>query len=134
MVDLQTLDGFGPNTAEAVVDWFSRPANMELVEKLRNVGVWPVSSDDEENIVHDYLAGKTFVITGTLPTLSREEAKQFIELNGGKVTDSVSKKTDFLVVGESAGSKLEKAISLGVPQLDEEALQKLITDKAKKND
>ena len=84
--------------------------------------------------MHDYLAGKTFVITGTLPTLSREEAKQFIELNGGKVTDSVSKKTDFLVVGESAGSKLEKAISLGVPQLDEEALQKLITDKAKKND
>ncbi|MBL8220062.1 MAG: NAD-dependent DNA ligase LigA, partial [Bryobacterales bacterium] len=72
------------------------------------------------------LAGKVFVITGTLPSMSREEAKARIEAAGGKVTDSVSKKTSYLVAGEAAGSKLTKAQTLGVPVLDEEALQALI--------
>ncbi len=131
--DLQTMDGFGPNTAEAIVDWFSRPANLALVQKLKNLEVWPSTSPNDLTEVRDVLAGKTFVITGTLPTFSREEAKNFIESNGGKVTDSVSKKTDFLVVGENAGSKLEKAISLGIPQLNEENLKKLIMDMDKQN-
>jgi DNA ligase (NAD+) len=71
------------------------------------------------------LAGLTFVITGTLPTMSREEAKEFIKARGGKVTDSVSKNTDYLVAGEAAGSKLEKAIKLGVPVIDEAQLRKM---------
>jgi len=71
------------------------------------------------------LVGLTFVITGTLPTWSRDEAKAFIEQHGGKVTGSVSKKTNYLVLGENAGSKLTKAQSLGVPTLDEESLKKL---------
>jgi DNA ligase (NAD+) len=71
------------------------------------------------------LAGLTFVITGTLPTMSREEAKEFIKAHGGKVTDSVSKNTDYLVAGEAAGSKLEKAIKLGVPVIDEAQLRKM---------
>lgn len=72
------------------------------------------------------LSGKTFVITGTLPTLSREEAKALIERYGGKVTDSVSRKTDYLVVGEAAGSKLDKARALGIPTLDEVQLRAMI--------
>ena len=131
--DLQSMQGFGPNTAEAIVDWFSRPANLALVQKLKNLGVWPSATIKDVKEIRDTLTGKTFVITGTLPTFSREEAKVFIESNGGKVTDSVSKKTDFLVVGENAGSKLDKAISLGVPQLNEEELKKLILDLENQN-
>ncbi len=80
---------------------------------------------DKKAPTADTFAGLTFVITGTLPTWSRDEAKAFIEANGGKVTDSVSKKTSYLVVGENAGSKLTKAQSLGVAILDETALRQL---------
>ncbi|PKN83636.1 MAG: DNA ligase, partial [Chloroflexi bacterium HGW-Chloroflexi-7] len=104
-----------------------------LVEKLKEVGVWPVASESAGPTKHWYLDGKTFVITGTLPSLSRDQAKELIEINGGKVTDSVSKKTDYLVLGENAGSKLEKAVNLGVPQLSEEALRNLIAELEKTN-
>jgi DNA ligase (NAD+) len=127
-IKLQQMEGFGPNTADAIVDWFARPANHALIAKLKELGVWPVASQSTGPTKRWYLDGKTFVITGTLPTLSRDQAKELIEINGGKVTDSVSKKTDYLVLGENAGSKLDKAISLGVPQLSEEALRKLIAD------
>lgn len=132
-LQLQQMEGFGPNTADAIVDWFSRPANQALIAKLKEVGVWPSASESTSPTKRWYLDGKTFVITGTLPTLSRDQAKELIEINGGKVTDSVSKKTDYLVVGENAGSKLDKAISLGVPQLDEEALRNLIAELEKSN-
>lgn len=123
--DLQAIEGFGPNTAAAIVDWFSRPANRALLEKLKTAGVWPVASQQSSVNSHQSLSGLTFVVTGTLPTLSREGVKEFIEQRGGKVTDSVSKKTSYLVLGENPGSKHDKALALGVPILDEEGLKKL---------
>jgi DNA ligase (NAD+) len=122
---LLAIDGIGPNTAQSITDWFSRKPNLKLIEKLKSLGVWPLYAQ-AQSVANQSLADKVFVITGTLPTLSREECKALIEEHGGKVTDSVSKNTSYLVVGESAGSKLEKAQSLGVPLLSEEQLRKLI--------
>jgi DNA ligase (NAD+) len=124
--DLMEIEGVGPNIAQAVVDWFSRPANLNLVQKLKTNGVWPQGSDTSlDRSVPQPFAGRTFVITGTLPALSRDEAKEFIQSRGGKVTDSISKKTSYLVLGLEPGSKYEKAIELGVSILDEENLRKL---------
>jgi DNA ligase (NAD+) len=123
--DLEMIEGIGPNIAQAIADWFERPANQTLLEKLHNVGVWPEARKAESNAEVGLLDGLTFVVTGTLPNLSREEAKLFIESFGGKVTDSVSKKTSYLVLGENPGSKLAKAQTLGVPILDEASLRKL---------
>jgi DNA ligase (NAD+) len=122
--DLQQIEGVGPNIAESLVDWFARPANQKLLEKLKKAGVWP-TFNVQRSTFNESLSGLTFVVTGTLPTLSREGAKAFIESNGGKVTDSVSKKTSYLVLGENPGSKLEKARSLGVKVIGEEELRKL---------
>jgi DNA ligase (NAD+) len=122
---LLAIEGIGPNTAQSILDWFSRKPNLNLIDKLKSLGVWPVYAQAQP-AANQSLAGKVFVITGTLPTLSREECKALIEEHGGKVTDSVSKNTSYLVVGESAGSKLEKAQSLGVPLLSEEQLRILI--------
>ena len=122
--DLQQIEGIGPNIAEAIVDWFGRKANQKVLEKLKKAGVNP-TFNVQRSTLNDSLAGLTFVVTGTLPTLSREGAKEFIESNGGKVTDSVSKKTSYLVLGENPGSKLEKARSLGVKVIGEEELKKL---------
>lgn len=124
--ELQTVEGVGPNISQAVVDWFARQANREILEKLRAVGVWPVTEQKPELPGGGKLAGLIFVITGTLPTYSREEAKQLIQSHGGKTTDSVSKKTNYLLAGEAAGSKLDKARELGVPVLDENGLVALI--------
>ena len=125
--ELESIEGVGPNIAQAVVDWFERPANQKLLGKLRAAGVWPVVEIQAEGERGPApLDGLTFVITGTLPTLSRNEAKDLIQLYGGKVTSSVSKNTSYLVVGESPGSKLDKAQSLGVPVLDEAALRRLL--------
>ncbi len=123
--DLQTVDGIGPNIAEAIVDWFSRPANQNLLAKLKAAGVWPVGGEQSTVSSNQSLTGMTFVVTGTLPTLSRDEIKEYIESRGGKVTDSVSKKTSYLVLGENPGSKHEKAVSLGVPVLGEAELRQL---------
>ncbi len=122
--DLQTVEGIGPNIAQAIVDWFERPGNRQVLTKLRAAGVWP-AAQKVAAMGPAPLAGMTFVVTGTLPTFSREEAKAFIEQHGGKVTDSVSKKTSYLVLGENPGSKLDKARSLGVPVLDEAGLRAL---------
>ncbi len=126
--DLESIEGFGPNTAAAIIDWFARPANQGLLVKLKSVGVWPVVSNQLSVASNQSgaLAGMTFVVTGTLPTLSREGVKEFIESHGGKVTDSVSKKTSYLVLGENPGSKHDKALALGVPILDEDGLRKLV--------
>jgi DNA ligase (NAD+) len=126
--ELQMIEGVGPNIAKAVIDWFARPANQNVLVKLKAAGVWPQAAkkEKESSVVPTPIQGLTFVVTGTLPTYSRDEIKQLIQQNGGKVTDSVSKKTSYLVVGEAAGSKLEKARELGVAILDEQAFLKLI--------
>ncbi len=120
---LREIEGVGPQIAKAVALWFADERNLALLDKLRRAGLRFVG--DKKAPTADTFAGLTFVITGTLPTWSRDEAKAFIEANGGKVTDSVSKKTSYLVVGENAGSKLTKAQSLGVAILDETALRQL---------
>jgi DNA ligase (NAD+) len=123
--DLMQIAGLGPNIAESIVDWFARSANQKLLKKLKAVGMWPQGGQSVSNKQSDAFAGLTFVITGTLPTFSRDDAKDFIESHGGKVTDSVSKKTSYLVLGEAPGSKFEKAKSLGVKIIGEEELKKL---------
>jgi DNA ligase (NAD+) len=123
--DLQQIEGIGPNIAEAIVDWFARPANQKILKKLKAVGLWPIEQAKNER-GEGALSGLIFVVTGTLPTFSREGVKEFIESNGGKVTDSVSKKTDYLVLGAEPGSKFEKAKSLGVKIIGEEELRKLV--------
>jgi DNA ligase (NAD+) len=125
--DLQRIEGVGPNIAQAIVDWFARPANHVVLDKLCAAGIWPrVQLAPARQVdVRLPLDGLTFVVTGTLAGFSREGAKDFIQSQGGKVVDSVSKKTSFLVVGEAPGSKLSKAQELGVPILDEAGLRRL---------
>lgn len=120
--DLLRIGGFGEKTARALGAWLADPANRELVRALQAAGVHPTPPQAASNA----LAGKSFVITGTLPTLSREEAAAKIEAAGGKVSGSVSKKTHYVVAGADAGSKLEKAKAIGVPVLDEAQLLKLL--------
>jgi DNA ligase (NAD+) len=123
--ELQQVRDVGPVVAMSVRRFFSEPHNREVIEQLRAGGVrW--DEHTPQAIPAGALAGKTFVLTGTLPKLSRDDAKALIESRGGKVAGSVSKKTDFVVAGDDAGSKLEKARSLGVAVLDEEGLMKLV--------
>lgn len=124
--DLQQIEGVGPNISQAIVDWFERDNNRKLLSKLRSVGVWPEEKKATPSSSEQPLAGLVFVVTGTLPTYSRDEVKELIQKYGGKVTDSVSKNTSFLVVGENAGSKLDKARQLGVKILDEAGLLAMI--------
>jgi len=124
--DLQLIEGVGPNTAQAIVDWFSRPANRKILDKLRSAGVWPiVSQETTSDTSKGNLAGMTFVVTGTMADFTRQGVKEYIESRGGKVIDSVSKNTSYLVLGENPGSKAEKARSLGIPILSEGALRQL---------
>ena len=125
---LEEIEGIGPHTALSVVDWFGRERNQVILEKLRQAGL-NFEAVKSEGDAATSLAGLTFVITGTLPTLSRDEARALIEANGGRVTGSVSKNTDYLLAGEKAGSKLAKAEALGVPVVDEAALGKLIAER-----
>ncbi len=122
--DLQQIGGVGPNIAEGVLDWFARPANRKILKKLHAAGVWPIQEGNEDREEGPF-SGMTFVITGTLPGMSREGAKEFIEKLGGKVTDSISQKTSYLVLGAEPGSKFEKAKSLGVKIIGEKELKKL---------
>ena len=122
--------GIGSEIAQSVYQWFRIPANQTLISRLRGVGLQVASDVDitAASSGNQALSSKTFVITGTLPTLKRDEAKALIQNAGGKVTDSVSKKTDYVVVGEEAGSKLEKAQSLGITCLSEAELLELLED------
>jgi DNA ligase (NAD+) len=123
---LRMVEGVGPNIAEGIVDWFSRERNKTVLKKLKEVGVWPVNQPSEiSNQQSGAFSGMTFVVTGTLPTFSREDAKEFIQSHGGKVTDSVSRNTSYLVLGEAPGSKYDKAKALGVKIIDENELKKL---------
>ena len=124
--ELQQIEGVGPNIAASIVDWFAQPANQNVVKKLKAAGVDPSVKLSEASSQSGKLSGLTFVVTGTLPTLTREGVKELIENNGGKVTDSVSKKTSYLVLGENPGSKADKARMLGIKILDEAGLRKLI--------
>jgi DNA ligase (NAD+) len=121
---LEAIEGIGPQTAASVVAWFQEPNNRNLLEKLREAGL-QFEVEKVESTEPQSLAGKVFVITGTLPTMSRNEAKAYIESLGGKVTGSVSSKTDYLLAGEAAGSKLDKANKLGVTVLDEAQLRQM---------
>jgi DNA ligase (NAD+) len=125
--ELLEIEGVGPNIAQAVVDWFNSESNLIVLHKLKSVGVWPVLElSRDETGAGQKLDGLTFVITGTLPSLSRNDAKEIIERHGGHVTGSVSKKTSYLLLGENPGSKIDKAQSLGVPILDEAGLLNLV--------
>jgi DNA ligase (NAD+) len=119
----------GPVVAQSLRSFFDVPYNREVVEQLRACGLtWAETTNLGEGTptAPQTLAGKTFVLTGTLPTLGRDEAKEIIEAAGGKVTGSVSKKTDYVVAGTEAGSKLDKAQELGVAVLDEFDLKELL--------
>jgi len=123
--ELQTIEGIGPNIAEAIVDWFARPANQGLLVKLRAAGVWPEALGAVESLEEQPLNGLTFVVTGTLVNFTRTEIKEYIQSQGGKVAGSVSKNTNYLVAGEKAGSKLKKAQDLGVTVIDENELRQM---------
>ena len=124
---LEQVTDVGPEISRSIVDFFSRPANHALIERLKAAGV-EMKAEKRERTTQ--LAGLTFVLTGTLPTLTRDQAKAMIEGAGGAVTGSVSKKTSYVVAGEEAGSKLTKAQDLGISILDEPGLIELIQRKA----
>ena len=129
--NIEAVYGIGPEIAQAVYQWFRVPANQALIDRLKASGLQLANQEagktptPQENL---FLQGKIFVITGTLPTLKRDEAKALIEKAGGKVTNSVSAKTDYLLVGEDSGSKLEKAQELGITQLSEDQLLEIVED------
>ncbi|MEG4069269.1 NAD-dependent DNA ligase LigA [Microcoleus sp. Pol11C2] len=126
---IEGVYGIGSEIAQAVYQWFRVPANQSLIARLKTAGLQLQSEVRNSNLASTnlQLAGKTFVLTGTLPTLKRDEAKDLIQKAGGKVTSSVSAKTDYVVVGEDAGSKLEKAQSLGIELLSEAELLELLS-------
>ncbi|MEW6092927.1 MAG: NAD-dependent DNA ligase LigA [Chloroflexota bacterium] len=124
--ELQRVEGIGPNIAAAIVDWFGRERNRAVLEKLKAAGVWPVEQGEGKSKKGEgSLAGMAFVVTGALAGFSREGVKEFIESHGGKVTDSVSRKTSYLVLGEAPGSKYDTAKALGIKIIDESELRKL---------
>jgi DNA ligase (NAD+) len=123
--DLILSEGIGAQIAASVVLFFQQKANRELIERLRAAGV-DLTAPKRERAAAGPLAGKTFVLTGTLPNLTREEAAELIALAGGKVSSAVSKKTAYVVAGEEAGSKLTKAESLGIAIIDEAGLRELL--------
>jgi DNA ligase (NAD+) len=119
------LEDFGQITAECVVNFFSHPQNVALCQRLKAAGLVTVNTNEPKG---ELLAGLSFVLTGTLPTMSRDEASELIKRAGGKVVGSVSKKTDYVVAGEAAGSKLTKAQTLGIKIISEEELLELLKD------
>jgi DNA ligase (NAD+) len=121
--DLEQVNDVGPRVSESIVEFFHEKRNRNLVERLREAGLRFTA---EKRRRSSKLEGRTFVLTGTLPNLTREEAKEKIEAAGGRVSGSVSKKTNYVVAGEEAGSKLDKARALGVPVIDEAALVEMV--------
>ncbi len=121
--EIAAIDGFGKILAENVAEFFSHTPNCDMINRLKDAGVNMLCFDQPQS---SQLEGKTFVLTGTLPTLSRNEAKALIEKAGGKVSSSVSKKTDYVIAGEEAGSKLDKAVQLGIAVIGEAELLALL--------
>jgi len=122
--DLVAVDSIGPVIAESVISFFSLDMNRKMIEQLREAGLQ--FKEVESETTSSILEGRRFVLTGTLPTMSRSEAAELITSHGGKVSSSVSKNTDFLLAGDSPGSKYDKALKLGVPVLSEEDLRELL--------
>jgi DNA ligase (NAD+) len=122
--ELVAIDGVGPVVAESIVKFFKKNENREIVDDMIVSGIKILLDVGQKK--EGQLIGKVFVLTGTLETLTRDEAKKVIENAGGKVTGSVSRNTDYLVVGASPGSKLKRAEELGIEIVDEKTLKKLI--------
>lgn len=122
--EIDALEGIGEVLAQSIVDWFAEPYHRALLEKMRAAGVR--MTGEAKVVAGSQLDGLTFVLTGTLPTLSREAAEALIMAHGGKVSGSVSKKTSYVLMGESPGSKADKARQLGVPIISEEELRRLV--------
>src|SRR5204862_4683444 len=117
----------GPVVAKSVLDFFAAAAGKKILQWMKQLGIRPKSEKvSAKKMAELPLAGKTFVLTGTLPSMTREEASAKIEALGGHISGSVGKNTDYVLVGESAGSKLEKAQKLGVCVIDEAAFRKMI--------
>jgi DNA ligase (NAD+) len=124
---LEEVPDIGPVVAESIAQFFREHHNREVIEQLRAAGVkWKEEEPAQRGASGGFLTGKTFVLTGTLPNLSREEAKEKIESCGGKVSGSVSRKTDFVVAGADPGSKYDKAMELGIRILDEADLLEML--------
>ena len=128
--DIEGVYGIGAEIAQSVYQWLRTPANQTLIERIQAIGLQLEISAEAHAVgeINQKFVGKIFVVTGTLPTLKRDEAKALIQKSGGKITDSVSKKTDFLIVGADAGSKLEKAQTLGISQLSEAQLLAMLAE------
>ena len=124
--EMETIPGIGPKLAAALHEWFSHAPNRAVVQKLAAAGVRLAEEQAEAGGGPQPLAGQTWVITGTLPTLSREAAAALIKAHGGKVAGSVSSKTSYLLAGDKAGSKLESAVKLGTPVVDEDTLRRMV--------
>jgi DNA ligase (NAD+) len=124
--DLEGVEGLGPHTSRNIVDFFSKEQNRRVIEKLRRAGVGMTRLPEEAAVEEGPLSGFTFVITGTLPTMSRDAATEFIEAQGGRVTSSISRSTSYLLTGDRpGGTKVRRAEDLGVPTIDEEGLRAL---------
>ena len=121
--ELLTIEDFGDVTAQSVLNYFSHPQNIELCRRLIDAGLVTEATQKPKD---DLLAGLTFVLTGTLSTMTREEAETKIKARGGRCVGSVSRKTSYVVAGEAAGSKLTKARELGVPVIDEAELLRML--------
>jgi DNA ligase (NAD+) len=126
--ELQTVPDVGPVVASRIRAFFSESHNSDVIQRLRDSGVRWKESEPQTAPKDGPLDGKTFVLTGTLTAMTRDEAKDRIQALGGKVTGSVSKKTDYVVFGENPGSKLAKAQKLAVETIDQSGLEKLLTD------
>ena len=122
--DFISVDSIGPKIAESVIAFFRHDKNLQLIEQLKNHGL--MFENEEKEIVSAKFEGLKFVLTGSLPGLTRKEATELIEKHGGITTSSVSKNTDYLLAGEAAGSKLEKAKNLGIHVLTEDEFKNLI--------
>ena len=123
ITDIIKIDGIGDIMAESVAEYFKSESVRNVIRRLREKGV---NMQHTSSVESDVLKGRTIVVTGTLPTLSRDEAEKLIRDNGGKASSSVSKKTSYVLAGEKAGSKLDKANSLGIPVITEEEFLKMI--------
>ncbi len=124
MENLQEISDVGPKVAQSVYGWFRKKINIKFLEKLEKAGISIIS--DKRHATSDKLRGKTFVFTGELETISREAAKEKVREVGGDISESVSKKTDYVAVGIEPGSKYEKAKQLGVKIIDEKEFLSLI--------
>ena len=125
--ELAAVEGIGPVIAESVAAWFTAEQNRRVIERLRDVGIDPRHERREPEGPRP-LDGLSFILTGTLSSLTREAAEERIRALGGQITSGVNKKTSYIIVGEKPGSKLEKAEKLGTPQLTEEALVRMLED------